>query len=282
MGHNMLLIKSLLFTVDPLVLTFVRMVLTAFALVILCYVTVGIVKPTKPEWKLLFVISFFGVFLHQITLAYGLEISEATNGSLIMGLNPITTTLFAAILLKEPLFRNHYIGLGCGFIGICFIVFRDVSTFTFSAGDILLFISMATQALAFVYTRKLSETMSVIPITAIMYSLGTCMLIVIPLSQDMSSILTFSSFTWVKIFFASVVLTAFGFLGFNSCIQRLGAGKASIFLNVITVTALIGAVVYLGETLRIQHIFGFLFISFGIWVATMQRTKPKERRQKAI
>ncbi|MCM3762954.1 DMT family transporter [Alkalihalobacillus oceani] len=268
MGHNMLLVKSLLYTVEPLVLTFVRMTLTALALLVLCFFVYGVVKPTMEQWKLLTLIGFFGVFVHQITLAIGLETSHATNGALILGLNPIATTLLGALLLKETLFRRHYIGVILSFIGICFIVFRGFSSFSFTSGDILLFFSMLAQALSFVYTRKLAGQMKIIPVTAYSYLVGAGMLLVLPFVQDMSSIFTFSAFIWLKILLASVVLTAFGFIGFNLCIQRLGAGGASIFLNVITVTALIGAVIYLGEELLIQHVFGFLFISVGIWVAT--------------
>lgn len=275
MGHNMLLIKSLLSTVDPLVLTFLRMLLTAFTLAVVCYFMYGFVRPTKEEWKLLLLIGFFGVFIHQITLAYGLELSHVTNGSLIMGLNPLTTTLLGALLLKETLYPRHYVGVVLSFIGVCFIVFRGFASFSFSAGDIILFISMASQALAFVYTRKLSSRMPVIPITAYMYLIGTVMLLIIPMSQNMSSVITFSTLTWFKIFMASVVLTGLVFVGFNLCIQRLGAGRASIFLNVVTVTAMFGAVIYLGETLLLQHIFGFIFISAGILVATYQK-KPSD------
>ncbi|NEU31081.1 DMT family transporter [bacterium LRH843] len=273
MGHNMLLIKSLLSTVEPLVLTFLRMIFTAATLAIICYLKFGLIKPSRAQWKDLFIISIFGVFLHQITLALGLELTQATNGALIMGLNPLLTTLLGALLLKEKLFRRHYIGIIVSFIGVCFIVFQGFSSFSFSLGDILLFISMATQALSFVYTRKLAGSMEIIPITAYMYTLGSLMLVVIPISQDMSSVFTFSGFIWFKIMIASVVLTAFGFLGFNICIQYLGAGGASIFLNIVTVTSMLGAVVYLGEKLLSQHIFGFLFISVGIWIAAYQK-KP--------
>ncbi len=278
MGHNMLLIKSLLFTIDPLVLTFVRMVLTAMTLAAICYFSYGIIRPTRAEWKLLLIISFFGVFLHQITLAYGLQLSYATNGALIMGLNPLTTTLLGALLLKETLFRRHYIGVILSFIGVSIIVFRGFSSFSFSMGDVILFISMAAQALSFVYTRKLAGTMAIIPVTAFMYVLGSLMLVVIPISHSMGSLLTFSSFIWFKIVLSSVILTALGFLGFNLCIQHLGAGGAAIFLNVVTVTSMIGAVIYLGEKLLLQHILGFLFISVGIWIATHQKTPLKKHK----
>lgn len=268
MGHNMVLIKSLLFTIDPLILAFLRMFFVAITLAIICYIGFGLVRPNKQQWISLLVISFLGVFLHQITLALGLAYSQTTNSALIMGLNPLTSTLLGALMLKEVLFRRHYIGILLGFIGICFIVFRGFSSFSFSIGDILIFISMATQALSFVYIRRLANSMHVIPITAYMYILGSIMLLVVPVTRDMGVVLTFAGFTWIKIMLSSVVLTAFAFILWNNCIQQLGVGASSIFLNLNTVTALFGAVVYLGEELLLQHIFGFLFISAGIWVAT--------------
>ncbi|WP_167577630.1 DMT family transporter [Ammoniphilus sp. YIM 78166] len=277
MGHNMILIKSLLFTVEPLVLTYIRMTITALTLVLLSYTACGFIWPHRNQWKHLFLTSFFGVFLHQITLALGLQLSQATNGALIMGLNPLTTTLFAALLLKEPLNRNHYVGVVLGFIGIFSIVFKGFSSLAFSAGDILLFISMATQAFSFIYFRKLADTMHVVHVNMYTYVLGALMLLVVPIGQDMSSLFTFGGLTWGKIFLSSAVLTTLGFIGWNICLQRLGAGGASIFLNVITITAVFGSVVYLGETLLIQHIVGFMLISAGIWISTKQRTVKAEK-----
>jgi len=276
MGHNMVLIKSLLFQVEPLVLTYLRMVLCAITLVLLS-IGYGISVPKeKQQWLYLFIASFFGIFLHQITLALGLELSQAANGALILGLNPLTTTLFAALLLKEPLSRRHYVGILLGFIGIFSIVFKGFSTFAFSLGDIWLLISMATQAFSFIYFRKLADTMHVVQVNMYTYLLGALLLTVIPLTQDMSSVLNFDGFTWFKIFLASAVLTALGFIGWNMCLHRLGAGGASIFLNVITITAVFGSIVYLGEPLLTQHIIGFLFISAGIWISTRQKRMKKE------
>lgn len=275
MGHNMILIKSLLYTIEPLVLTFLRMIITALALFLLSYIGYGMIWPERSQWKYLLLTSFFGVFLHQITLALGLQLSQATNGALIMGLNPLTTTLFAALLLKEPLHKKHYFGLVLGLVGIFSIVFKGFSSFTFSLGDILLLVSMAAQAFSFVYFRKLADTMHVVHVNLYTYTLGAIMLLVIPLTQNMSSVITYDGLTWVKIFLASAVLTALGFVGWNICLHKLGAGGASIFLNIVTITAVFGSVIYLGEALLIQHIVGFLLISTGIWVSTKQ-TKPKK------
>lgn len=272
MGHNMILIKSLLFTVEPLVLTYLRMTITALALILLSYIGYGMIWPGRSQWGYLFLTSFFGVFLHQITLALGLQLSQATNGALIMGLNPLTTTLFAALLLKEPLHRKHYIGLVLGLIGIFSIVFKGFSSFTFSLGDVLLLISMAAQAFSFVYFRKLADSMHVVHVNMYTYILGAIMLMVIPLSQNMSSVFTFGGVTWGMIFLSSAVLTALGFVGWNICLHKLGAGGASIFLNIVTITAVFGSVIYLGETLLIQHIVGFILISAGIWISTKQRS----------
>jgi drug/metabolite transporter (DMT)-like permease len=281
MGHNMVLIKSLLFEVEPLILTFLRMTITALTLLLLSYIGNGFALPQGKEWMYLFITSFFGVFLHQITLALGLELSQAAKGALIMGLNPLTTTFFAAILLKETLYIRHYIGLLLGLIGIFSIVFKGFSSISFSLGDIWLLISMGTQALSFIYFRKLAHTMHVVKVNMYTYILGSLMLSVIPLSQDMSSITTFSGFIWIKIILSSAFFTALGFIGWNMCLHRLGAGGASVFLNVITITAVFGSVVYLGETLLVQHFLGFLFITAGIWISTKQKPsieqEPKGR-----
>lgn len=277
MGHNMVLIKSLLYTVNPYLLAFLRMSFAALTLAILSYVMFGLIKPDRKQMKWLLIASFFGVFIHQMTLAIGLQLSQTTNGALILGLNPLTTTLLGALILKEPLFRQHYIGIFLGFLGICFIVFKGFSSLAFSYGDLFLIISMGTQAFSFVYIRKLADEMPIIPITAYSYILGAAMMLVVPFIVDMGEVLTFTALAWGKIALSGVVLTGLGFVGWNTCIKRLGAGGSSIFLNVITLTGIFGAIVYLGEALYIQHVLGFISISLGIFVATYHKQKKPIR-----
>lgn len=279
MGHNMVLVKSLTAAVDANILTFLRMVLTALTLVVITVMKFGVVKPTKEQWKLLLLIAFYGVFIHQFTFNLGLQMSSVANSALILGLNPLTISLLAAMMLKEPLYRNHYIGLFLGLIGICFILFRGLATFTFSLGDFVVFLSMLTQALSFIYIRKLSATMNVVPINAFAYLLGSIMLLVVPIFQDMSPVSAFDAMIWFEIILSGSIITALGFVGWSFCLQRLGAGRASIFLNCVTATGIVGSVVYLGEPLLITHILGFIFIALGILVSTRfgGRIKPKPK-----
>ena len=61
------------------------------------------------------------------------------------------------------------------------------------------------------------------------------------------------------------------FLLWNISIANLGAGRASLFGNLIPVFSSIEAVLILGESIAWVHIAGFALVSTGLLIANVQK-----------
>ncbi|WP_308017473.1 DMT family transporter [Alkalihalobacillus deserti] len=63
-------------------------------------------------------------------------------------------------------------------------------------------------------------------------------------------------------------MTVVGFILYYYGIQKIGAAKASIFINFMPVSAVIMATIFLGEALTIATLVGAVFVVTGVYVGT--------------
>ncbi|MPN31272.1 hypothetical protein SDC9_178746 [bioreactor metagenome] len=72
--------------------------------------------------------------------------------------------------------------------------------------------------------------------------------------------------------FLAVFGTAIAYTWFTAAVQQLGAGHASVFINLVPVFAVLQAAVLLDERLGLPVLFGGLLVIAGVWLTTVQKT----------
>ena len=75
--------------------------------------------------------------------------------------------------------------------------------------------------------------------------------------------------------FLAVGGTALGFTWFADGVKRIGAARASVFVNLVPVFAVLQAAVLLDERLGLAVLGGGLLVIAGVWLTTnfSERTK---------
>ena len=78
---------------------------------------------TARDITLFFVLGLIGVFGYGILFLIGMQFTTAAQGSIIAGINPVTVSLLAFLILQEHLTPKwRYIGFFFSFLGIVFVV----------------------------------------------------------------------------------------------------------------------------------------------------------------
>jgi len=72
---------------------------------------------------LLFVASFFGIFITQLTFVTGLAETSPIDASVIVTTSPIMTMILAAFFLKEPVTWKKAMGVFIGLLGALLLIF---------------------------------------------------------------------------------------------------------------------------------------------------------------
>ncbi|MBP1763867.1 MAG: protein of unknown function transrane, partial [Firmicutes bacterium] len=82
----------------------------------------------------------------------------------------------------------------------------------------------------------------------------------------------------LEILYLAIFATIVAFLVFNWGIQRIGATKASAYINLMPVNALWIAVLLYGETISAYHLIGMSLTIAGVLITTQNKShsaRPK-------
>ncbi|MDQ0337989.1 drug/metabolite transporter (DMT)-like permease [Caldalkalibacillus uzonensis] len=271
-GLNVVGLKLLVETFAPVTMQAGRIFVAGVSLVIVLYFLKELRRLNHKEWGYTLLATVLGVVVHHALLAVGLAQTSASNAALILGLLPLTTSVLAMIFLHDRLTLLRLLGIVCGFIGVaCVVLHNNGGMGSIATGDLLVLLAMVSQAFSFILIKKVTATLSAKEMTAVMLLVGSVMLLALSFWVEPQGLSTFNQGSWWiwLIFFASAIIaTGLGHMLFNAAIDKIGAGQAAIFNNLVPFFALISAFLFLGEPIFASQLFGFIFIVAGVLLGT--------------
>ncbi|ARJ39314.1 hypothetical protein SporoP8_10785 [Sporosarcina ureae] len=267
-GINVSALKYLVTYFDPITMTSMRIMSAAVLVFVILFFLKKIRLPRNREWLYIVGGAATNVVMHHYFLAEGLSRTSAANGGLILGLGPLLTATLAVFILKEKVTGVRALGFLFGGIGVSIVVLGGSGKVgELSFGDVEIFLSILSQAISFMLIKKASSTMDARLLTGYMLLIGSVILVIIALIKEPGGFAELSKGTptvWSVFLFSALIATAVGHMAYNSAIQTIGAARASIFLNFNTFFALIGASIFLGESIYPAHFIGLVFIVAGV------------------
>jgi drug/metabolite transporter (DMT)-like permease len=116
--------------------------------------------------------------------------------------------------------------------------------------------------------RRATQTLSPLGATLWASLLGALLLGVTALIQGGADLREWSAAVWASVVFLAIGGTALGFTWFADGVKRLGAARASAFVNLVPVFAVLQAAVLLDERLGFAVLGGGLLVIAGVWLTT--------------
>lgn len=269
-GVNVVMIKYLTNYFPPLALAPIRIFLATCLLVPAVISKYGYEKPPLTVWLPLAGVAFFGIFLHHITLSWGVASTSGTHAALILGLNPLLTMLLASQLAAEPLTFSKGVAVILGFSGVVMVVAGKTQGAATLAGDIVMFASVMVAVFGYIFVKKSTAQLTPLVVTAYTHILATVGLLIFGFCVNTLWVYegAFSIWPVSVLLFSSFINTALGAVWWNTGIQRIGASKASLFQNVIPVTGVFASALFLGEQLQWSHVTALFLVILGVTFGT--------------
>jgi len=236
------------------------------------------------RWRLLILAGFFGIFLYNALVFFGLTISPASDGALIVPtINPVLTVVFATFI-GERLTVNKLAGLGIATVG-AILVIAAATGMTFTGQRLtadLLYLGGAAAWSAYATIGAITTRHgSPLGVTSIACLAGAAMLFPLGFVEHRyADVPSWSLFTWLDIAYLIVFATIVGFVLFYWGVRRFGAGNASMVSYLVPIFALVQAVIILGEQPAPLEVIGGAVILAGVRVATL-RSGPRSAAQEA-
>jgi drug/metabolite transporter (DMT)-like permease len=225
----------------------------------------------KPNLKMIFLLGLTGIFGYGVFFLIGMQFTTAAQGAIIAGVNPATVSLFAHVVHGERLSEKwKYSGFVLSFTGIIFVVgVQSLLDFQmeYLIGNLIIFCAMLTWGLYSAIGKKAMNQMTPIEATAsgvmvgaILFGIGACFesFWTLPIMLDP----TF----WIQAIFLGVFVTFIGFLFYFQGIEKLGATRTAVFINLVPVFGTLFSVLFLAELIYWTFIVGLALVISGITI----------------
>lgn len=223
----------------------------------------------RRQWTAMSLLGLTGIFSYNILFFLGLQTIEAGRGAMIIAANPVVTTILAVVLFGERFNRMRSFGIALSVFGAMLVISRgnfwQLLQGRIGIGELCMIgCVLSWSAYALIGKQMLA---SISPLTAVTYSCltGTIMLSItalcIPEAMDFSRVTVTGM---LNILYLAVLGTSFGFIWFYQGVQELGAGRASLFVNLVPISGVLFGILLLGERPGASLFFGGCLVLGGL------------------
>ena len=209
-----------------------------------------------------------GGSLYFIVENYALAYGYCSSVSLIVCLTPLVTALIVGWRYPaERLGKGGALGSLLALGGMALVVFNGNFVLKLSPlGDVLALAACLCWALYSLLIKHLGARYDNMLITRKVFGYG--LLTIIPLllwrGMDFGIVIDGGARVWGNIIFLGVVASMLCFLGWNWCLARLGTVRATNFLYLNPVVAIVSSALVLGERVTWIAVLGAVLILAGL------------------
>lgn len=221
-----------------------------------------------------------GVFSYNYFFATGLQYTSAITAALIIVINPVFTTCIASFFMGEAWNWRTIVGVAISLLGVSLVISKgDLSVLTHMSigiGELYLFGSVASWVAYTLIVKKVTRTMENGLMTSVSTMMGAVMLLLISMVKEdqWHNVLHVSNQTMTEIVYLAVCSTVFAFLLFNWGVERIGATKASAYINLTPINAAWIAILLYGEKIAAYHLIGMAVTITGVLITTRNKVEP--------
>ena len=271
---------------EPITVAFLRFFFAAIILLPLMWVLEkNRPRPKGKEWLLFASLGLTGIAIYNICFFIAAKEAPIVKSSLFIASNPVLIILLSGLFLKEKITRRNIIGLLLALTGATVIIteghFLSVIRTGFEPIDLVLLTAVICWALYSVLGKVSLQKFSPLVSTTYAVVFGTIMLAPLALMEmTWEQAVNASPLTWGSILHMSIIVSVLSFIMYYHGIRAIGAAKASLFINLMPVSAVIMAVILLDEPLLPVHIAGAILVLTGVTIGT--RTKKTNKKNTAV
>ncbi|KGK88093.1 hypothetical protein DP73_13380 [Desulfosporosinus sp. HMP52] len=236
--------------------------------------------PRGKQWPALLLLGFVGTFCYHVLFFTSLSYTTAINSSLIGAINPMVTTLLAAMFFSEGLTFKRMLGIFLSFSGVFLFItngdWQIISQFQVNHGDFLMLLGVFCFSTYSLLSRRYMKQYNISPFMITAYTFLICVIISFPFvlwENPTTYLSTATARGWLSILYMSVFASVLGYLFQSIAIQRIGASRTAVFINLVPIFTIIQSVTILGESITLIKLICAAIVITGVYLATRPDTQ---------
>ena len=276
-GSSVIAARFLADSLSPFTITFMSLFFAVLTVVICSgRKSARYIKQIKPaQWKILFLQAVFGIFLFRVFLTVSLGYTSAVEAGIITGSSPAITGLLAWIILREPIKRKSVLGISLTLVGILLLQGFPYNIAVLNSqhltGNLFALGAAACESMFTTLSRKVylnsDEEYILPPFTqAGIVSTIALILCIIPMliEKPMEALISLPASGWLALVWYGSIVTVVAFACMFAGAKRCDGYTIAAFTGLIPLSALVLAVLILGETVHVHQLTGCTFIVSAI------------------
>tara|TARA_B100002052_G_scaffold96057_1_gene88687 strand:- start:755 stop:1630 length:876 start_codon:yes stop_codon:yes gene_type:complete len=257
---------------DPPLIMFWRFLLASLTFVF-------VLRITKTSFKINLssvpIIALNSVFMISYNYFYfkGTQIGLAgAGGVLVTTLNPILTTFFSIIFLKDRIPKKDGVGLSLGLISGCIIlrIWELDYASLYNSGNLYFILASLSWVAVTITTSKSQRELSFLPYSFWSFIFSTILCISLLKGENIFSIIYFDWIFWFNLLILSIFAMAFGTSIYFFASVNLGPKKASSYIFLVPITAIAFSIYFLSEPPELSTLFGGLLGMYAVYMINIK------------
>jgi drug/metabolite transporter (DMT)-like permease len=214
------------------------------------------------------------IFVIQLSFFYhGLERTTASHGILIANILPFFILVLAHYFIpEERITLKKSFGIFLGFIGVLFLFFDTPDMdYDIRSGDAMVLVAVIFWSISAVFVKRINSEYNFIQITLFPMMFAVPFFFIAGFFWDGQMIIKVDAVIFGAMFYQTIVTASFGFLVWNSLLQRFGATALHSFIFIMPLFGVLLGVLLLNEAVTSNLSVSIVFIVLGVIVANYKR-----------
>jgi drug/metabolite transporter (DMT)-like permease len=270
-GINFIFVKIALAEFSPLAFNGLRMTFASLILLLVLFFTKQGLGVAKKDIGKLVVLGIIGNTAYQLLFIHGINLTTASNTSIIMAMTPASVALLSSLFKHEKIHWAAWFGIALSFMGFYLVIAKQPGSFVFSwenlKGDMMIFCGNLLWAVYTVFSKPLLGRISPLKWSSLTLAVGTVFYLPFCFSafarQDFGQI---SNSAWIMIAFSGIFALAVGYVVWYSSVKRVGNSKTVIYGNIVPIFTVIFATIFIAERIGLWQAVGATIILIGVYL----------------
>jgi drug/metabolite transporter (DMT)-like permease len=228
----------------------------------------------------LFSLGLTGIFLYNAIFFTSLKMTTATNGALIVAVNPLLTAVLSALWLREKVSPAQAVGLVISLAGVAVVIAKGslsvLTQLSFNRGDLIMLGAPLCWALYSILGKKVLSNFTPLAATAYASVFGAALLVPAALIEHAAlggGWPHFSLLGWVAVLQLALLGTVIGFVWWYQGVKTIGTARAAAFVNLVPVFGALLAVLFLGERMLAAQLWGGVLVVLGVYFGSRRKVE---------
>jgi drug/metabolite transporter (DMT)-like permease len=212
-----------------------------------------------------------GVFAYNALFFSGLKTITASRASLIIASNPAFIALFAAVFFRDRLSIQKLLGIFLSMLGAITVISHGNPMRVFDGGlgmgELYICGCVASWVCYSLIGKLALQRLS--PLVTVTYACGLgAVLLLLPALFEVSErgLALYPVAAWLGIVYLGFFGSALGFIWYYEGIREIGPARAGVFINIVPVSSIVLAFLFLNEALDVSLAAGALMVISGVFL----------------